>query len=83
MKRWNHAHSLAAGILGGVALAGHVWILVAVAFGFGVLLGRFWHLIHWTGEAIRLKVLYAKRDRELHLKTKPQPIYYGKFPEGY
>lgn len=78
MKRWTHAHTLAAGILVGVSLSSHVWVLAGLAFLGGLLLGRFWNLLHWSGEAIRLKVLHARRDRELHLKTRPQPVYTGR-----
>lgn len=78
MKRWSHAHTLGAGALLGAGFATHLWLPLVAAFVAGLLLGRFWNLLHWTGEAIRAKVLHAKRDRELHLKTKPRPVYSGR-----
>jgi hypothetical protein len=78
MKRWSHGHSLGAGALFGALAASHSWTLLLGAFVLGLLLGRFWNLLHWSGEAIKAKVLHAKRDRELHLKTKPRPVYFGR-----
>ena len=75
MKRWGHAHSLAAGGLTGVMAATHLWWLLVAAFVAGILVGRFWNLVHWTGEAIKLRVLTARRER---IHARPQPVYFGR-----
>ena len=41
MRRWTHGHSIAAGIAGGLLLAGHTLELVTVAFVLGLGLSRF------------------------------------------
>ena len=66
MMRWSHGHSLAAGAALALALASReVWVLLAVAFLLGFLLGRFVWLGHWAGEALRGRVLKARRDRNI------------------
>lgn len=65
MKRWSHGHTLAAGAIAGLAAANHLWVVCLLTFVLGVVAGRFWWLAHWTAEAIRDKVLYARRVRGL------------------
>lgn len=73
MKRWNHAHTLAAGAVFGVGLASRdTWILCLLVFIAGLLVGRFWGLVHWAAEALRLKVMHARRAT---IHTSPQPVY--------
>jgi hypothetical protein len=75
MKRWQHYHSLGVGALLGVAFASHQWTLLTLVFVAGLLLGRFWNLLHWSGEALKFRVMRAKRER---INAKPQPVYYGR-----
>jgi hypothetical protein len=87
VKRWSHAHTLAAGGFCGVMAATHLWWLCLLAFTAGILVGRFWGLVHWSAEAIKLRVLTARRER---IPARPEPVYYGKdsvpygeLPSGY
>lgn len=74
IRRWSHGHSLAVGGLLTLAFATHLWTLVALVFLAGVVTGRFWNLLHWTGEALRERVLHAKRDRGLSRPVLVKPL---------
>lgn len=41
MRNWHTGHSLAAGVVTGLLLSRHAW-MIGVAFGVGLVLGRFW-----------------------------------------
>lgn len=53
MSRWNHGHSLAAGVAGGLLLAQHVVVIGAACFVGGLLAGRFWSVLAWVAAALR------------------------------
>lgn len=71
IRRWSHGHSIAVGGLLTLALATHLWTLLILVFTAGVLVGRFWNLLHWTGEALRDRVLHARRERFKPVLVKP------------
>lgn len=86
IRRWGHGHSLAAGVGAGVLFATHTWAVLLLVFLGGLLLGRFWNLLHWTGEALREKVLRARKDKRLGdpVLVKPLDVQrHGEFPRGY
>lgn len=58
-RRWEHGHSLAAGVLGGLLLATHVWTVAALAFGLGLAAGLALHALYQAG------ALLAERRRRL------------------
>lgn len=49
----SHGHSFLFGVLGGLLLARHVWLLALVCFGFGLALGRLWWLLAEGGRLLR------------------------------
>ena len=86
IHRWGHGHSVTVGGLLTLALATHLWTLLVLVFLAGVILGRFWNLIHWSGDAIREKVLRARRDRRISKPVVVKPLdveRFGEFPRGY
>lgn len=58
-RRWEHGHSLAAGVLGGLLLATHVWTVAALAFLLGLTAGLALHALYHAG------ALLAERRRRL------------------
>lgn len=90
MTRWRHPHSIAAGLLAGVYIAGHGWLLLAcfalvLLAGIGV--GRAWGFLVLMEDALRHRWHLARRER---IRTRPEPVYDlrskkkpGGFPEGY
>lgn len=98
LRRWHHGHSLGAGVLGGLLLAGHPWTVAVAAFLAGLAVGRFLALGAWAAAALRDRVLTAKRDRRLSTPAAvspwhdgpqrgPRPYNYasdqGGLPDGY
>lgn len=52
MSRWGHGHSMAAGIAGGLLLAGHTIELLGAALLVGVFIGRVWRAAAAAGELL-------------------------------
>lgn len=80
MRRWGHPHTLGAGAILGFYAASHlVWAALAV-FALGVAAGRFWWLSHWVAEAIRDKVLHARRVRGLRAPARAGTLPVDRIP---
>jgi len=43
--RYHHGHSFLFGVVGGLLLAQHVWLLALACFTFGLAVGRLWWLL--------------------------------------
>lgn len=56
MSRWHQGHSLAAGVVGGLILAQHVWTIGAGCFIAGLAVGRFWLVAGSMMVAIRKRI---------------------------
>lgn len=80
MTRWGHAHTLAAGAIVGFGAATHLWWTALATFALGVFAGRFWWLSHWVGEAIRDKVLHARRVRGLRAPARAGTLPVDRIP---
>lgn len=57
MKRWHHGHSIAIGVLGGLAIASYrVWLLLAAAFLLGIVVDRLIvngsRLVRWIDRSV-------------------------------
>lgn len=51
-RRWEHGHSLGAGVLGGLLLAQHTWTIAVLAFAGGLVAGSFAHLLRGLGSRV-------------------------------
>ena len=60
MSRWSHGHSTAVGVLLGLLLARHLWLVAALMFAAGLAIGRLWFYEAMMAEALRRRVARSR-----------------------
>lgn len=88
-RRYSHGHSIFLGLLVGLLLTRHVWLVALLCFGGGLVVGRAWGFFVMVEEAVRARVLRARREHippggglqpVYPLRSVPTP---GDLPEDY
>jgi len=64
VKRWQHQHSIGAGVVIGLLISTHIWTIIVACFLAGLFLGRFWNWLVMVEEAVRMKLTHNKRPTQ-------------------
>jgi len=74
MKRWHNGHSLGAGVLGGVLMSSHAWLLVVVGIAIGITLAYMRQSAAWIAQKVDHWRQHGPSKRE-PIVTEPLPVY--------
>lgn len=74
-RRFHHGHSTAIGFLLALSLQRNTLLFSLLVFCTGVFAGRAWGFWLHVAEAVRSKLLRAKREP---IPEGPQPVYHGR-----
>jgi hypothetical protein len=56
MRKWSHGHSIGVGVLGGILLTSHSWLLVAGGLVVGWFARELYSAAKWTAHAVAERV---------------------------
>lgn len=59
-RKWSHGHSTAVGVILGLLLARHGWLVACLAGGTGLLVGRLWYYEAMMAEALSRRVARSR-----------------------